>query len=84
MKHLNAEDIVELKRDLTKVMNRFSLEQGSDTPDFVLADYLVDCLKAWNTAVEAREKWWRPTTSIRQCPGCGLVRSPDHGHRCLP
>ena len=38
IKNLSAAKIVEIKRDLAEVINRHSLENGSDTPDFVLAD----------------------------------------------
>lgn len=47
-------------------MNRHSLENGSDTPDFLLADYLIHCLEAFDTAVAAREQWYGRTTSGAQ------------------
>ena len=28
------------------LLNRYSMENGSNTPDFMLADYLIDCLRA--------------------------------------
>ena len=43
---------------LANVINRFSAENGSSTPDFILAEYLVGCLGAFNTAVQKREQWW--------------------------
>jgi len=48
------------------VLNRFSAENGSDTPDFLLARYLLGCLAAWNTGVRAREQWYgRPAAGPR-------------------
>lgn len=47
-----------LERQLTGVLNRYSQENGSDTPDFILAEYLLGCLAAWNAAVTHREKWY--------------------------
>ena len=44
--------------DLEHLINCQSVENGSDTPDFILADYLTDCLKAFDRAVKAREKWY--------------------------
>ena len=44
--------------DLEHLINRHSIENGSDTPDFMLADYLVNCLAAFETAIERREKWY--------------------------
>jgi hypothetical protein len=46
------------RKELESLINRHSAENGSDTPDFILADYLQDCLFAWDKAVAAREKWY--------------------------
>lgn len=43
---------------LETLINCHSKENGSDTPDFLLARYLVDCLDLWNRHVTAREKWY--------------------------
>lgn len=51
--------------ELRSVLNRYSQENGSDTPDFILAKYLNDCLTTWNHAVSAREKWYRRTRGIK-------------------
>jgi len=34
-------------RELAALINRHNIESQSDTPDYVLADYLIDCLDAW-------------------------------------
>ena len=34
------------------------MENGSNTPDFMLAQYLLGCLEAFNIAVTTREKWY--------------------------
>lgn len=44
--------------DLRDLINRHSLENGSNTPDFMLADYLTDCLEAYGRITQAREKWY--------------------------
>ena len=44
--------------ELGAVINRYSQEQASNTPDFILAQYLIGCLAAWNTAVQQRETWY--------------------------
>jgi len=41
---------------IANVLNRFSAENGSNTPDFILAQYLVDCLWAFDRAVQKREE----------------------------
>lgn len=43
---------------LESLINRHSQENGSNTPDFILATYLVACLKAFDEATVAREKWY--------------------------
>ena len=44
--------------ELRKLINRYSLENFSDTPDFVLADYLIQCLCAFENTTNAREKYY--------------------------
>jgi hypothetical protein len=43
---------------LEKLINQYSQENGSDTPDFMLAEYLVYSLAAFNMTVREREKWY--------------------------
>lgn len=47
--------------ELRELLNRRSMENGSDTPDFILAQYLTDCLRAWNCATKRREDWYGRT-----------------------
>jgi hypothetical protein len=42
---------------LEELINGYSLENKSNTPDFILAEYMNSCLEAYNTAVQANEKW---------------------------
>lgn len=44
--------------ELASLLNRYSKENGSDTPDWMLASYLNLCLEAYNTTLQAREKWY--------------------------
>jgi hypothetical protein len=48
----------EFQTELTKLLNRHSEENGSNTPDFILARYLTDCLEVWNSTVRQREDWY--------------------------
>ena len=43
--------------ELERLINKHSKENDSDTPDFILAKYLVDCLRNLNKATSARENW---------------------------
>lgn len=46
------------EKKLEQLINKYSLENGSDTPDFILAMYLNDCLQAYNKASQAKQKWY--------------------------
>jgi hypothetical protein len=41
-------------RELAQLINKYSLENGSNTPDYVLATYLTNCLFEFNEATNAR------------------------------
>lgn len=51
-------DRTQLVRDFAEVINKNSLENESDTPDFILAEYLVACLTAFNNTANARRTWY--------------------------
>jgi hypothetical protein len=40
--------------DLVAILNKHNM---SDTPDWILAQYLMACLKTFNESVVLREKW---------------------------
>jgi transcriptional regulator with XRE-family HTH domain len=42
---------------LQHLINRFSIESRSDTPDFILAQYLQQCLTNFNYCVRRRDQW---------------------------
>lgn len=45
------------RTDLTKLINYHSMENGSDTRDFVLAEYLVNVLKAYDASRRNEEHY---------------------------
>lgn len=47
-----------LENHIRRVLNCHSAENASDTPDFILAEYLIGCLNAYDQAVRSREKWY--------------------------
>lgn len=47
-----------LQDELTALLNRYSAENGSDTPNFILANYLLGCLTSFNEATNRRERWF--------------------------
>ena len=48
----------QFRAELENLINCQSMENGSDTPDFILADYLVASLDIFDAAMQAREKWY--------------------------
>jgi hypothetical protein len=68
---LFSDDLPQTPNTMTKLqtaiqhaINCASAENGSDTPDFILAEYLTDCLAAYDRALVARERWYG-----RECGG---------------
>lgn len=47
-------------RELESLINRHSLENRTDTPDFILADYVVECLRALEHQHRAKVAWSAP------------------------
>ena len=47
----------EVKEALEAFLNEHSLENGSDTPDFILAEFLLRCLQNYESAVNQRDQW---------------------------
>jgi len=56
----------DFKKELENLINRCCEENESNTPDFILATYLSECLEAFNKATKRRDKWY----SVKLCPGC--------------
>jgi hypothetical protein len=44
--------------ELQALINSHSMENGSDTPDFILAEFLTDCLAAFDKTVKERTRWY--------------------------
>jgi len=69
----------EFRKELAELLNRHSMENSSNTPDFVLADYLKSCLDVFNQATQARESWYGhhhspgnvDEASTETCEACG-------------
>lgn len=78
--------------ELTNLLNRHSQENASNTPDFILAQFLGDVLKAWNVGVQQREAWYgrdqRPSLTAalapetaQKCSTCGAT-DPNENQYC--
>jgi len=49
------------RKELEILINKNSIENGSDTPDFLLAEFLNDSLITFDKAVNKREAWYGRT-----------------------
>ena len=45
-------------KELQELINQHSKENASDTPDFILAQYLNNCLTNFNLALQQRSDWY--------------------------
>jgi hypothetical protein len=45
-------------RELKQLINKYSLEGGSDTPDFILAEHLIRSLELFNISTNVRKNWY--------------------------
>ena len=63
-----------LRLEIEEAINRHSAENGSDTPDFILAEFLIDCLLAFDRATRARTDWYTPKNADAEPdPGPALL-----------
>ena len=67
--------MTELEKDIAAVLNKHSQENASNTPDHILAMYLLACLNAFNTAMQQRETWYGRDSRPTQ-PGTPLNEGP--------
>ena len=51
-------NIKEFREKLEALINRYSMENTSNTPDFILAEFLDRCLACFDAAVQQRETWY--------------------------
>ena len=74
--------MTKFEEELRSAINRTSQENASNTPDYILAQYLNGCLAAFNTAVQQRETWYgrdaRPAIPVQPSA------NDDEEARCAP
>lgn len=72
----------DFRKAIERAINRHSMERGSNSPDFLLAQYLTDCLAAFDKALTRREAWYGRTTEDKQetfrDPHTGAAVLVDH------
>jgi hypothetical protein len=58
MSYLNIGNNMSFENELINLINRYSIENGSDTPDFILARYIMNCLNAYEIAMDSRNSFF--------------------------
>lgn len=48
----------DFRSELKSLLNKFNIEGASNTPDHVLADYLIRCLDNFTETTQNREAWY--------------------------
>lgn len=67
-----------LVQELASVINRRSLENGSNTPDFILADFLSRCLVLFDETTNARATWYgQPMKDLEFNKVAGVNVTPE-------
>ena len=59
------QDYQEIVRDLAKEINKYSLEQESQTPDYILAEYMLKSLSDLNRLMLDRDYWYFGTEDTK-------------------
>lgn len=67
------------EQELTALINRHSQENLSNTPDFILAQYVLDALLAFNRATSARDQWHGIKTFVDRLNEPLEAPRPDEG-----
>ena len=48
----------DFQAELTALINKYSQENESNTPDWILAKYIIGCLEAYEYAILLRDCWY--------------------------
>jgi hypothetical protein len=48
----------EFEKELVGLINTYCIENESDTPDFILTEYIMGCLDNYAKTTRARDKWF--------------------------
>jgi hypothetical protein len=74
----------DFRKELERLLDCMGMENRSDTPDFILSQYITDCLEAHDRAVNRREVWYgRKASEPQQAPHyhyTTVVRIIRHEH----
>ena len=49
--------MINMEKELEILINRYSKDNECNTPDFILAEYLMNCLNVYKIAINKNIKW---------------------------
>jgi hypothetical protein len=58
LENMKPDEQMDFEKELEMLINKYSKENESDTPDFILAQYLQGCLTNYTETVKARDRWY--------------------------
>ena len=67
LKIMTQEQKTKLIQDFATAINKVSAENNSNTPDFILANYLVMCLETFDHITNMRNDWYKPNIGEESC-----------------
>ena len=64
---MENEKKTQLIKEFASAINKVSAENGSNTPDFILANYLIMCLETFDHITNMRSDWYAPNIGDEPC-----------------
>ncbi len=72
----------DLEKELSALLNSVSREDDSNTPDFILAELMIQCLDAFELASNKRESWYGITLDISNDWKCLILQAIGEASMC--
>lgn len=63
------------QQELVNLLNRHSMENASGTPDWILAEYVRQCLQTWDLTILMRSNWRGESVDL---PALQKLRAGKH------
>lgn len=60
----NQVERITFETELCKLLNYYSVENQSNTPDFILVNYIKNCLDNFSKTIKQRDNWYNFNPTI--------------------
>lgn len=61
--------MINLEKSIRELLNKCSRENMSNTPDFILAEYIMGCLELFEHTTNKRQQWYGQDKDHGLCRG---------------